>query len=425
MAAGFKLEGVTFLAGDAVLGHVSMRSIPSAYNYALTIPQSETERLLEERLAGQGIAVERDTEATALTLAPDGVTTILRHADGTEETLRTPWLVGCDGAHSTVRHAVGAAFAGETNDSDWFLADIHMTGYPRPETDASIHWHRDGVLIIFPMGAGRYRLIGDLPHTDAAAPATPTLEQVQALTDRRGPQGTKLLDPVWLAGFRINGRKVAAYRHGRAFLAGDAAHIHSPAGGQGMNTGMQDAFNLAWKLALVTQGTAADHLLDSYSPERSAVGDQVLKAAARLTSVATLRNPLAQTLRNLAAPLLLGLPAVTHEVAETMSEVAIHYPDSPLNGPSDHGLRPAAGERLPPIAGEPQPGAGTMPCFALHAAASPAVAGLLGRHAALVDAEVRAPLKEGGIWLVRPDGYVACATRNLAAVAAYLDGIAG
>ncbi len=159
------------------------------------------------------------------------------------------------------------------------LADVHMTGYPYPDSETSVYWHRDGVFVIFPISPGRYRVIADLPSAGTEHPPTPTLEQVQAIIDRRGPSGLKAFDPIWLAGFRINGRKVASYRWGRVFLAGDAAHVHSPAGGQGMNTGMQDAFNLAWKLALVVRETCDEHLLDSYSPERSGVGDEVLKAA--------------------------------------------------------------------------------------------------------------------------------------------------
>src|SRR6202041_3505318 len=136
-----------------------------------------------------------------------------------------------------------------------------------------------------------YRVIADVPPSGADQPPTPTLEQAQAIIDRRGPSGLVAFDPIWLAGFRINGRKVSSYRWGCAFLVGDAAHVHSPAGGQGLNTGMQDAFNLAWKLALVIRKSCAEHLLDSYSPERSAVGDQVLNLAGRLTAVGTLKNP--------------------------------------------------------------------------------------------------------------------------------------
>ena len=422
--AGFKVAGVTFVAGNTdVVGRVAMDAIPSAHAYALALPQSETERLLEERLAAQGVTVERSTEAGSFEMGTDGIGAVLRRADGREETVRANWLVGCDGAHSAVRHALGVPFAGETLLSDWFLADVHMTGYPRPDTDAAIHWHRDGVLLIFPIQAGRYRIIGDLPYTEGKAAPVPTLDEVQALVDQRGPTGTRLFDPVWLSGFRINGRKVASYREGRVFLAGDAAHIHSPAGGQGMNTGMQDAVNLAWKLALVAHGRAGAALLNSYSPERSGVGDEVLKAAERLTSVATLKNPLAQGVRNAVGRLMLGLPRVAHGVADTMAEVAIHYPDSPLNGPGVRGV-PRPGDRVAPVEGQAPFGAGSEPRFALCAEPDAAVADLAAAFDGLVEARVRPALHPGTIALVRPDGYLACASTRPDAIRAYLAGIA-
>src|SRR6201999_3381408 len=164
--------------------------------------------------------------------------------------------------------------------------------------------------LMIPLSATRFRIIADLGPSSDGGPVTPTLDQVQAIIDHRGPRGMTAADPIWLSGFRINERKVRDYRSGRVFLAGDAAHIHSPAGGQGMNTGMQDAFNLAWKLALVCRGEASEQILKSYSVERSEVGEQVLKAAGQLTAVATLRNHTVQTLRNYAAQFLLGLKPV-------------------------------------------------------------------------------------------------------------------
>lgn len=417
--AGFKVEGIMFMTGDRSVGRVAMESVPSPYNYALTIPQSETERLLEERLARQGIAVERETEATAITVDATGADVVLQHADGREEPVRTPWLLGCDGAHSAVRHALGLEFSGETLLSDWFLADVHMTGYPRADTEASIYWHKDGVLIFFPIQPGRFRIIGDLPYTESKAPPSPTLAEVQALVDRRGPSGTRVHDPIWLSGFRINGRKVAKYRQGRVFVAGDAAHIHSPAGGQGMNTGMQDAFNLAWKLALVVKGRARESLLDSFSPERSAVGDEVLKAAGRLTSVGTLKNPVGQMIRNAAAHVMLGLPPVTHAAAEMMSEVVVHYEDSPLNGPWQRGgLR--SGERVRPVPGETPIGAGPEPCFVLCGDATLGAGNLAARFPGLIDATIRPPLQNGTLSLVRPDGYLACSAADPSTIADYL-----
>jgi 2-polyprenyl-6-methoxyphenol hydroxylase-like FAD-dependent oxidoreductase len=426
VAAGLHMEAVNFVAGARTIGRVELGSIDSPYPYGLMLPQSDTERLLEERLAGQGISVERRVELASFVSHDSGVEAVLRHADGREETTSAAWLVGCDGAHSVVRHAIGAPFSGDTFDSDWMLADIHMRGYPSPETECTVYWHREGVLVIFPISPGRFRVIADLPPTGAEQPPTPTLEQVQALLDHRGPPGLVVFDPVWLAGFRINDRKVAEYRHGRAFLAGDAAHIHSPAGGQGMNTGMQDAFNLAWKLAMVERGNAGASLLDSYSPERSAVGDQVLKAAGRLTTIGTVSNPVIQQLRNTVGHVMLGLPFVTHTVADTMSEVTIAYPHSPLNGPGLHdGPRP--GERAALVTGERPPGSGGTPLFTLHAEHDPEIAELTGRFDGLLDPEPRPPLRVGTICLVRPDGYVAMTAERTgwAAVRDYLAHLAG
>ena len=420
--AGFKAEAVNFIAGDKVIGRVAMDGVQSPHPYGLMLPQSETERLLEERLRDLGVAVEREVELATFKRSDDGVEAVLRHTDGREETVSADWLLGCDGAHSAVRHGLGAPFAGETLDSSWMLADVHMRGYPCPDTEASVYWHRDGVLIIFPISPGRYRIIADLPPSGVEHPPAPTLEQAQAVMDQRGPSGLVAFDPIWLAGFRINGRKVSNYHWGRAFLVGDAAHVHSPAGGQGMNTGMQDAFNLAWKLALVIRKTGDDHLLDSYSPERSKVGDEVLKAAGRLTAVGTMTNPIAQTVRNLVGHVMLGLAPIQHAFADTMTEVAIGYPDSPLNGPSLGG-GPKSGERIIPVAGQMPVGSGAMPLFALFAEKTAATTDLLKRFEGLLDPEIRPPFRAGGIWLVRPDGYAACSSTDAEVVAHHLDAI--
>ena len=421
--AGFKVKAVNFIAGDKVIGRVTMAGVQTLYAYGLMLPQSETERLLEERLHDLGVDVERRVELAAFKSDASGAEAVLRHADGREEATSADWLIGCDGAHSAVRHGLGAAFAGETMKSDWMLADIHMTGYPFPDSEMSVYWHRDGVFVNFPISPGRYRVIADLPAGGAEHPPAPTLEQVQAIMDQRGPSGLRAFDPIWLAGFRINGRKVASYRWGRVFLAGDAAHVHSPAGGQGMNTGMQDAFNLAWKLALVVRGTCDERLLDSYSPERSAIGDEVLKAAGRLTAVGTLKNPVAQTVRNLVGHVMLGLGPVQHAIAATMTEVTIGYPRSPLNGPALAGAGPKPGERVVPIAGQAPVGSGGTPRFALFAEKNATTAELARRFERLLDPDIRPPFHEGGIWLARPDGYVACSSRDADAVASYLEGL--
>jgi len=212
-------------------------------------------------------------------------------------------------------------------------------------------------------------------------------------------------DPIWLAGFRINGRKVSSYRWGRVFLAGDAAHVHSPAGGQGMNTGMQDAFNLAWKLALTSSGQAGpERLLASYSAERSPIGAQVVANTGRLTWLAMLRSHTAQSIRNFVAGQVFGLAPVRRAMAEAVTEISIGYPDSPLNGPAHH-AHPAPGERMPPQPGEPPVGAGNTPRFALFSAPGEAADALLRQYGELLEPVLRAPPHADASWLVRPDGY--------------------
>ena len=406
--AGFKVDGVNIVAPeDHVVGHVKMASVPSPYNYALMLPQSDTERLLEEKLQRLGVSVERSTEAIALKIGPDGAEATLRRADGHEEAARADWLAGCDGAHSIVRHTLGASFTGETMPSDWILADTHMKGYPFPDTEVAVYWAREGVLPIFPIAPGRYRIIANIPPSGGDHPRDPTLEEVAAIVEQRGPKGVKLFNPIWLSGFRINARKVASYRAGRAFLLGDAAHVHSPAGGEGMNTGMQDAFNLAWKLALAIHGMCGEALLDTYSPERSGVGDEVLKNTSRLTAIGTLHNLFAEELRNIVGRVALGLAPVQHAVVDNMSQVSVGYPESPMNGRGHGSFHPAPGQRMAPIAGWPPFGAGSEPRFTVLALPSPAVTGVMSSFPKLLNAALGPPPDAKGAWLIRPDGYVA------------------
>lgn len=409
--AGLKVRAANIVAGGRPIAHFRLDAVDTPHPYALMLAQSETERLMEEHLEACGVQVERQVELTRLVQATDVVTTTLRHADGCEESLDVDWLVGCDGAHSTVRHELGMQFEGNTLPSDWMLADLHLGGFHAKPDEINTYWHSDGVLAIFPISAGRYRVIADVGESNGGAPAAdPTLEEVQAILDRRGPGNVVASAPVWLASFRINERKVADYRSGRVFLAGDAAHIHSPAGGQGMNTGMQDAFNLAWKLALVHRGSAGAALLESYSIERSAVGRQVLADAGRLTALAIMRNGVAQSIRNHVAALLFGLAPARRLMANKLTELSIGYPRSPLTLPGPHDHRgPAPGERAPvKDAGAPV-GAGDTPRFALFAHADADAAACIARHRDLLEPTVRAPFAEDGIWLVRPDGYVAMA----------------
>jgi 2-polyprenyl-6-methoxyphenol hydroxylase-like FAD-dependent oxidoreductase len=430
VAAGLKATAANIIAGGKRVAHVQLDSVPTPHPYGLMLPQSETERLMEAHLNALGVRVERQVTLAGFSQSDTAVTASLRHADGREEAVTAPWLIGCDGAHSAVRRGLGMQFEGDTLPSTWVLADVHLEGLPSPLHELEMHLHADGVLALFPIaaapGGGRYRMIADVGGAGSAR-RDPTLEEVQALLDRRGPGGVVASAPVWLAGFVINERKVAAYRDRLVFLAGDAAHIHSPAGGQGMNTGMQDAINLAWKLALVCRGeAAAEPLLDSYSAERSEIGRQVLANAGRLTRMAMLKGTLLQGVRNHVAALVFGLAPARRAMNNLLAELSIGYPHGPLTeaGPHPRG-GPAAGERVPP--GDRPLGGGRAPRFALFGAICAESDALLRRFPALLEAEVRAPFAEDGLWLVRPDGYVAltAARGDWLRIGTYLERIAG
>lgn len=347
--AGMKCRGAHIMAGQNPLVHLQFDVASSRYPYGLMIPQSETERVLEAQLSALGVQVERNVELLTFTDRGDSVTAVLRHGDGREETLDCTYLTACDGAHSTARHTLGIQFQGDTLPSDWMLADIRVDGLASRD-ELTIIWTPEGILAFFPIDESRVRIIADVDLSAGADAAAPTLDEVQQLLDQRGPSGLRAHDPVWTSRFRINERKVGSYRHGRIFLCGDAAHIHSPAGGQGMNTGMQDAFNLAWKLALVMPGLAAPGLLDTYSVERGAVGDQVLRNAGVMTQVAILRNPVLRSIRNTVLGCLGRHRGLRQRMVNQLTELDVHYPNSPLTLKTSGAARfPAPGQRAPDV----------------------------------------------------------------------------
>jgi 2-polyprenyl-6-methoxyphenol hydroxylase-like FAD-dependent oxidoreductase len=439
VAAGLKITQGRLFNRSLPLATIPLDAIDSAYRYALFIPQDETERLLEEHLQRLGVTVQRQVRLAGFVQDEDGVTATLQHGEdgtGRSESLRTEWLIGCDGAHSTVRHALDLPFSGKTEPSDWLLADVHVVGMQGPPA-MRLHLHDEGVLVFFPMAGNRYRVVADLGPATGERPPPPTLADVQTLLDRRGPGGLRPRDPVWLNNFRINERKVVDYRAGRVFLAGDAAHIHSPAGGQGMNTGMQDAVNLAWKLALVCREEATDGvLLDSYSVERSAVGEQVLRMAGLMTRAATLRNPIARAVRNTIVRLALRLDPLRRRFAARLSETDIRYARSPLNriakGVPAFGARLRPGDRVPDCPAVDLDGrasrlerllrAGRFVVLdvaetrdAPHALAT--LANTLGPQARLCVVGTLAPsdvpwATRGARYVIRPDGYLAFIGRS-------------
>jgi 2-polyprenyl-6-methoxyphenol hydroxylase-like FAD-dependent oxidoreductase len=426
--AGLKTESLNILSGSETIGRADMTEVDSQYKFVLMIAQSETERVLEEHLATLNIKAERQTELIDFKETGDGVSYVLKHADGSEETGEASWLIGADGAHSIVRHKLNKEFRGSTMLSDWMLADLHLSGVQGPPA-INVYWHAEGILVLFPLGGTRYRVIANVGESSGSIGEgdrpTPTVEDIQRVLDARGPGGIKAGDPVWLSNFSINERKVEDYRTGRVFVAGDAAHVHSPAGGQGMNTGMQDAFNLTWKLALVARGVCSpEPLLSSYSAERSPVAKLLLEFTGKATEAALLQGGVKQYIRNHVASLVLGFSPVTHTMSNVLSEISIGYSDSPLTAHTQHpsdAVKP--GKRAPIRENEAPVGSGDAARFALFADSGNMPAGLLQKYSSLLEGTPRAPFSADSLVLVRPDGYVALSTKsgNWNAVEAYLN----
>jgi 2-polyprenyl-6-methoxyphenol hydroxylase-like FAD-dependent oxidoreductase len=304
--------------------------VDSPYPFTLSLEQCRTEAILEGLLSRLGVAVERQTELLALTEHPDRVNTTLRRHDGHEEILDTPWLVGCDGAHSTVRHLTHQTFPGQEDPHQYVLTDVILEGDVAPDEGHGF-LHDTGVLYLFPLPRGRNLLVATLPthHDDAAEP--PTLDMIRALMTERGPAGLRVSDPQWLSYFHIHYRLARHYRHGRrVFLAGDAAHVHSPVGGQGMNTGIQDAYNLAWKMALVGRGLAPVSLLDSYEVERRAVAKDVIKTTRMMTERSEAFGHLSAADRERLYVNVLTPEAVARRIAQHLEELDVDYRKSPI-----------------------------------------------------------------------------------------------
>lgn len=362
LAEGHKAHGISVYSHRQRIVHLNFDQIESRFNFVLVLPQSATEKLLAEKLASFGVHVERNVELTAFHQRATDVEAILRHADGgREESLRVPWLIGCDGAHSQVRHILNMPFHGRAFEETFSLADVRLEAN-LPDDELSIFLSSGDIVALFPMpGERRFRVVIER-HQGPPVTGEPSLDDFQRALDEHSPVAARLSDPVWLSHFRISERQVEHYRRGRAFLAGDASHIHSPVGGQGMNTGIQDAVNLAWKLALVQRGRAEEKLLESYDEERRPVGRRLLQATGALSQAILLRHPVADKLRDWTASLLTSLDVVQDKIRSSLSELGIHYRSSAIvaeHRPSD--LRsalaswwetgPRAGDRAPDAAG--------------------------------------------------------------------------
>ena len=355
--AGITVKGAEFHHNDQLLARIDLMQVRSKFKAGLFLPQSSTEKLLLERLSEFGVVVERDTELVSFTDAGDHVDVVVRDPAGVEHASSTPWLVGCDGSHSTIRHGLGLDFPGGDDPDRFVLGDVQVD-VDLPEDVLSGFFHHSGLVMFFPLGGGRFRVIADTPEVEVDT-GDPTMEELQAIVNRRVDRPITISDPHWLGAFRIRDRVLENYRLGRCLLAGDAAHVHSPAGGQGMNTGIQDAVNLGWKLALHERGIGSEILIDSYSEERAAVGRKVVTTTTRMTDVVTSRNPFLQAVRNTAMRIGSGIPMVQKLITQSLAMIVVNYRDVGIRGNDAvhrHHASFNAGDRIPYLtsdSGEP------------------------------------------------------------------------
>ncbi len=447
------------------------------FPFILFVSQAETEALLGSHLTSLGVVIERGVEVSDFVADPDGVSVTLRRGAGETEQVRVKYLVGCDGAHSTVRKRAGIPFEGDAYLQDFMLGDVEADAASGMLWANSVHSFggRRGAAMFFPLGhpttwrviamsgrrtsrAGAELTAGEGPMTDELS-----LAELQAVVDGATAGGVRLTGPAWLAHFRLHHRQAARYREGRVFLAGDAGHIHSPVGAQGMNTGIQDAWNLGWKLALVTAGSADPALLDSYEAERWPVGRALLRTTDRIFGVFTrsMSNSAAAWVRRVVVarvlPRVMRSDRIRAAAFHFVSEFSIRYRGSPAVTEGTPSLRrgPRAGDRVPDAELTLDGRATTLQrelgapylhlllCGDADAwdSRAPAVASVGTRYdgvlrvrrltksggaAVLVDqsgaALSRLGVRDAGQYLIRPDGYVAyrCRGTDLDGTESYL-----
>jgi 2-polyprenyl-6-methoxyphenol hydroxylase-like FAD-dependent oxidoreductase len=381
----------------------------------LDVPQDVTETILRRRVSELGGHVEQETELTGLRVDPGGVTATVTEPEGRTRTITANYVVGADGAHSRVRSELGLDFQGHPYTQDWLLADVHLD-WGRADDEMHAFFRRDGrPLICMPMREHLWRVI--LPYAGERDRRAPTLEEIQRLVGERAPEPVPVSDPAWLATFRCQRRSTHVYRRGPVMLAGDAVHVHSPAGGQGMNTGIMDAHNLAWKLALVASGQAPERLLDSYGQERGPVAADVLALTHTLVRLGTTTHPMQRALRNTLVPTAGRLAPLQRRAARRISHTGVAYPTSQLTYPGRRGPggpgRPSLcpGERAPDLKVTGR--GGTSRLYEVLR---------FGRHVLLIpdgnpppwarpDQVVVVRAADGradrSVYLLRPDGYVA------------------
>ncbi|MFF5518142.1 FAD-dependent monooxygenase [Streptomyces coeruleorubidus] len=320
---------------------LDLSALPSRFNHLLVLPQYEVEKALARRALEAGARFRHETEVTGLTQDAQGVTVEVRGPGGDAEALRAAYVVGADGMRSTVRNAVGLPFPGRSVIRSVMLADIRVT--EDPGELLTFDAVGDAFAFLVPFGDGYHRVVCWDRGRELPDDAPVGLDEIRETTRRALGRDFGMHDPRWMSRFHSDERQAPAYRAGRVFLAGDAAHVHTPAGAQGMNTGLQDAANLSWKLAAVIEGHAADALLDTYQAERHPIGRTVLRSSGGIVRAAMARRPWTIALRTAFAAFLGTVGPARRKALGQVTGIGYRYP-------APRGSHRFTGMRVPDVA---------------------------------------------------------------------------
>jgi 2-polyprenyl-6-methoxyphenol hydroxylase-like FAD-dependent oxidoreductase len=342
---GHRVDEIFLKSKGKTLINANFSGITANRHYLIDLPQNQTESILYQNLQDKGLQVEWETELTQLSQAPNQITATLQKPNNKSESFSAKWLIACDGAHSTVRHQVNADFKGSAYKQEWWLADL-LVDWQVPESRMAMYINERGPMACFPMGNKRYRIVMTAPE---GSTTDPSLEEIALEFKRRSTDPAVLSHPIWISQFSIHHRQIQQYQYDRVFFAGDAAHIHSPMGGQGLNTGMQDVYNLVWKLALTEKGQAKPELLKTYHEERFPVGHQVLKKTDLMTRMILIKNPLLVFLRNHFIRFMTSFTPIKNFMIKDLAELSISYAKSSIVHHSGHIKSLKAGDYLPPF----------------------------------------------------------------------------
>jgi 2-polyprenyl-6-methoxyphenol hydroxylase-like FAD-dependent oxidoreductase len=421
IAQGMVMRAVQLREGGRQVARLVLADIGaglSRFPFALIYPQDDHERFLLTKLQQAGLQVEWNTRLTGLTQDESAAQLSLQRPDGCTETCRADYVCGCDGARSQVRTSLELAFEGGTYDHVYYVADVRLATPPADPSELAAHIGASSFALRLPVrSSGMQRLIGIVQGRPASDADRIGFDDIREDTEHL--LGVKVADVNWFSTYRVHHRVAARFAVGRCFIAGDAAHVHSPAGGQGMNTGIGDAVNLSWKLAQVLQGRAAASLLQSYEPERIVFARQLVATTDRAFNAVTspgaggrfMRTALMPTLM----PLMARFGATRRQMFRAISQVRIHYRHCDFN--AGNAGRVSGGDRLPWLAANNNHAPlrsldwqlhtfGEIPIAVLEEAARLA---LPVHRWACDDAALHAGFEDKAAYLVRPDGHVALA----------------